>query len=86
MKFEMPNMVELIFDMLEEKVEAMGGVETLKKAAVWEWWKYAGIKDERDFDAALQECYESHKKVMEFKEQLELEMEVLDEDSTSLPS
>ena len=86
--FEISNIVSMIFDKLEEKIGEIGGIETLKNAAVWDWWKNHEIHNERDFDSALQECYESYLKIQEYKEQLKfkIEMEALDEDPTNIPS
>ena len=82
------NFIDLIFNIMEQKVEELGGIEAIKKAIVWNWWAKSGIKDERDFDSAIDECYRCYVEVDEARRQIEEWAEVmsLDEDPTNLPS
>lgn len=61
-----------ILDMIKQKIDEMGGVDTLKKAIVWKWWNEMQIKDERDFDSAIDECYRCYEKANELKQQWEV--------------
>lgn len=61
----------LILENLKKKIKECGGPEVLKKAIVWQWWKSVDIKDERDFDAAIDECYRCYVKAEELRRALE---------------
>lgn len=80
--------INLIFSIMEQKVEELGGIEAVKKAIVWDWWQKSDINDERDFDSALDQCYRCYIQVDEARKQMEEWAEVmsLDEDPTNLPS
>lgn len=80
--------INLIFSIMEQKVEELGGIEAVKKAIVWDWWQKFDINDERDFDSALDQCYRCYIQVDEARKQMEEWAEVmsLDEDPTNLPS
>lgn len=73
---------------MEQKVGELGGIEAIKKAIVWTWWHNSDIYDERDFDAAINECYHCYLQVEEARKQVEEWTEVMssDEDPTNLPS
>lgn len=64
------NFTNIMLDLLKQKIDEMGGADTLKKAIVWEWWENSQIKDERDFDSAIDECYRCHQKAKELKDKM----------------
>ena len=79
------EMIQMVFEMLNEKIEQLGGEDTLIKAAVWKWWTTAPIDDSDDFDRELGECKKAYKTIMDYLEVAEFFGGDY-EDSFNLPS
>ena len=79
------EIVKMIFEMLNDKIEKLGGEDTLIKAAAWKWWTTAPINDGDDLDRELKECEKAYETIMNY-----LEVEEFfggdHEDSFNLPS
>ena len=62
------EIVQMIFEMLNEKIDKLGGEDTLIKAAVWKWWTQHSFSDVQELELALNECEKAHKIIMDYLE------------------
>ena len=79
------EMIQMIFEQLNEKIEQLGGEDTLIKAAVWKWWTQHSFSNVQELDLALDECAKAYKTIMDYLEVAEFFGGDY-EDSFNLPS
>ena len=79
------EIMQMIFSILDEKIQQLGGEDIMIKAAVWKWWTQHSFSNVQELELALDECEKAHKIIMDY-----LEVEEFFggdyEDSSNLPS
>ena len=66
------EMIQMTFEMLNEKIEQLGGEDVMIKAAVWKWWTQHSFSNVQELELALDECEKAHKIIMDYLEVEEL--------------
>ena len=51
------EVMNMIFNILNEKIEQLGGEDTLIKAAVWKWWTQQSFSNVQELELALAEFF-----------------------------
>lgn len=62
------KVISMIFKIMNEKIEKMGGAETVIRAVAWKWWSEAPINDDDDFNIEIAKCKQAYQTIMDYIE------------------